>query len=190
MDEDEVLDAYDQLLEGGATDVTLRQLPSLFQTLEIPQCYTYDITQCIQWFYDTQHAVRQSKRWSIAEHMLRQLTISAYANGSFAPSDIVDIDKLVKFCKRLMLYRNNHPQIIESWRLLGAASTATRLSLPDLVHVKQRADAEVAELVLIEMMGSGRTTKTGELNSFHFDDELSVRIKDLAEIMTQLGQLH
>lgn len=199
--EAEVLDHYEAMLESGTSpDVLLSHVPSILIKLRIPKCFTVDIVECIQWFYDTGHAnvSTKSPRWIIIEQLLLHLTISTKVNGIVQVSDVVDIDKLVTFCNRLLRFRDHFRMIKQAWRLFVEASgnknadiTMFRLSMKDLSKVKSYLQLDdISDTVLIDMLGCGTSTVDGEIYNYTFQQEgLSVNIKDFAEIMGQLGEL-
>ncbi|SGZ55044.1 CIC11C00000002707 [Sungouiella intermedia] len=199
--ETEVLDQYECILESGLSpDVLLSHIPAILKKLRVPQCFTKDICQCIQWFYDTGHAnvSTESPRWAIVEQLLLHLTISSKLNGVLQVSDIVDIDKLVTFCNRLLRFRDHYRIIRQAWSLFVEASgnknvdvTTFRLSMKDLTKVKSYLQLDdISDTVLIDMLGCGTSTVEGDVYNYTFHHHgLSVNIKDFAEIMGQLGEL-
>lgn len=199
--EAEVLDQYEAMLDAGTSpDVVLSQVPSILSKLRVPKCFTQDISECIQWFYDTGHAnvSTESPRRVIVEQLLLHLTISSKVNGVLQISDIVDIDKLVTFCNRLIRFRDHYRVIKQTWSLFVDASgnkkvdvTTFRLSVKELTKVKSYLQLDdISDTVLIDMLGCGTSTVDGELYNYTFQQEgLSVNIKDFAEVMGQLGEL-
>lgn len=197
--ESEVLDAYEHILLTGSEDVLLRDMPKLLRDLKIPPCFTNDIVQCIQWFYDTEQDpdVREhSTKWTVAVQLLRHLTISTVMKSKLDVSDIVDIDKLTKFCCRLVKFRDNFSTIKDAWSLFVTAAgipkeeaLKAQLTLRDLLVVKKHLLLDdIADSILIDMLSCGKSAD-GELLNYRFTDLLSVGIKDFAEVLGQIGEL-
>lgn len=187
--EDDILDAYAWVLdETHAPDVVLSHMPLLFSRLKVPPQYTNDISECIQWFYDTANSARVGRKWDVARDLLSQLTISAHVGGQFDVSDVVDIDKLVKFCARVLTFRDNSHIIQEAWKLFvdaGGKPGAQRLTVAELRQVKSYlALDDISDSILIDMVGCGREKRV----DFVFDGGLSVGIKGFGEILGQLGE--
>ncbi|GEQ66984.1 hypothetical protein JCM33374_g647 [Metschnikowia sp. JCM 33374] len=199
--ETEVLDAYADVLDAtGSPDLVLENIPDLLERLEVPHCYTRDVSECISWFYATQHTslARSSQNWAVAEQLLRHLTISATVRGVFDVSDVVDIDKLVKFCNRLLKFRDHSSNIVQSWALFVEASGTQpgtnpvehSLTLHDLGKVKSSLQLDdIGDSILIDMLGCGRSTVDGELFNYKLaSGGLEMGIKDFAEVLGLLGQ--
>lgn len=199
--EQEVLDNYAEMLDLlGSPDVLLSDIPDFLDRMNVPTCFTSDIQQCIQWFYDSGcgEVTKESANWTVAEQLLNHLTISATYGGHFEVSDIVDIDKLIKFCNRLLRFRDHFVVIKQAWRLFVEASghenvdiTTYRLSMKDLRLVKSYLQLDdISDSILIDMLGCGGTTVEGSRFNYSFLPQgLAVNIKDFAEIMGQLGEL-
>lgn len=188
--ENEILDAYAYLLENSQDpDVTLSQIPLLLRKLSVPSLYTHDISECIQWFYDTANSSRKGRRWDVAKDLLTQLTISSYVGGEYDVSDVVDIDKLVKFCAPLLGFRDNSHIIEQAWRLFidaGGNAEALRITVAELRRVKRYLELDdIGDAILIDMVGCGQDKRV----DFSFDGGLSVGIKGFAEILGRLGEL-
>lgn len=188
--EDDILDAYAEILDSSQDpDVVLSHIPLLLRHLAVPSLYTTDITECIQWFYDTAKSTRAGRRWDVARDLLAQLTISSHMGGTFDVSDVVDIDKLVKFCARLLMFRDNTHIIQQAWQLFIDASgnlDALRITVAELRLVKRYLELhDIGDAILIDMVGCGREKRV----DFVFNGGLSVGIKGFAEILGQLGEL-
>ncbi|OBA22456.1 hypothetical protein METBIDRAFT_39917 [Metschnikowia bicuspidata var. bicuspidata NRRL YB-4993] len=198
--ETEVLDAYaDVLTAANEPDLVLQNMPDLLRRLDIPACFTRDICQCVEWFYATQQTTlaRASLKWAVAEQLLQHLTISLTIRGRFDVSDIVDIDKLVKFCNRLVKFRDNHLRILQNWALFVDASGGTDgtsadhcLTLPDLVKIKSSLQLDdIGDSILIDMLGCSRSSVDGDLFNYKLSAAtLEVGIKDFAEVLGLLGE--
>lgn len=196
--EDEILDAYSHVLESAdSPDVVLADLPRIFAALHIPTCYTHDISEAIGWYYDTKRgAIEQSPKWPVLLLLLRRLTISAFSGGRFDASDVVDIDKLVLFTARYMVYRDNSDKIHDGWALFVLAcgkrpAENTVLSITDLLRVKtQLGFGDLLDSILIDMLACGRFDGSGRLLDFTLaSQELAVGIRAFAEILGQIGEL-
>lgn len=188
--ETEIIDAYSDILDlTGSPDVQLKHMAQVLAKLRVPGCYTSDILDCIQWFYDTSGMYSHSgAKWNVVLQLLRQLTISNLDSNDV--SDIVDIDKLIRFCNRLVKFRDNHREIKLSWLLfVDASGSKDRLTLKDLKEVKAHIHLEdISDSILIDMLGCGSSTVEGDLLDFSFDKGPAVGIKDLAEVLGQLGE--
>lgn len=198
--ETEVLDEYAAVLDNAqAEDVLLSDVPAILSQLKIPGCFTDDIQNCIQWFYDTGRGhIQRGNHWIIAEQLLLQLTISSVFQGQFEVSEVVDIDKLVRFCNRLLRFRDHFPLIKEYWLLFAELCgegkkdiTKFKMSMQDLAKVKKYLQLDdISDGVLIDMLGCSTRTVQGDLFNFNFSPSgLSVDIKDFAEVLGQLGEL-
>lgn len=196
--ETEVLDAYAQCLDSGQEDVLLQNVPGILDELQIPQCYTKDIAETVQWFQDTRHLMLAgSAKWAVAEQLLRHLTISVVVNGQLDVSEVVDIDKLVVFCNRLLKFRDHHEYICSNWALfVEAAGLKTtnpaqqKLTLAELLKVKSYLQLDdISDAILIGMIGCAGSSPDGELYNYTLTKRGPVvSIKDFAEIMGQLGK--
>lgn len=199
--ESEVLDEYESFLNTSSSpDMLLSHIPDMLDNLKIPKCFTVDIDECIQWFYDTGcgNVSKLSSKWVVVEHLLTNLTISSSYNGTLEVSDIIDIDKLVRFCNRLLRFRDHYPIIEEAWKLFvyatghgGSKITSFRMSMKDLSKVKTHLQLDdISDSILIDMLGCSTTTVDGEMFNYTLLPQgLTVNIKDFAEIMGQLGEL-
>lgn len=190
--EEEILDAYAEVLDTGVPDLQLKHMSKVFEILKIPKCFTTDISTCIQWFYDTEHLnSRSSAKWNVTRQLLEHLTLSRQA-AEFEVSDVVDIDKLIKFCGRLVRFRDHYPYIKQSWGLFVSASgsKSSVLTLHDLKKVKSHLHLDdVSDSILIDMLGCGTTTIDGDIFNYTFGVGPAVGIKDFAEVLGQLGEL-
>lgn len=202
--ERQVLDAYAETLdESNVEDIYLKHLPIIFHKLNIPHCFTKDIDNCVQWFYDTHFSglPSDSNKARKTRLLLQQLTLSTTRHGELDVSDIIDIDKLIIVGNRLVKFRDHYPEIKNAWRLFLEASSGSKvsestllietLSLQDLKKVKEHLDlGDVSDLILIDMLGCGTTTLEGEVLNYDANvSGLAVGIKDFAEILGQIGQL-
>lgn len=200
--EEEVLEEYTKFLDSfQAEDVLLKHVPILLKKLKVPQCYTNDISDCIQWFYDTQDGrlSRSSAQWVVVTQLLQHITMTVTSNGELDVSDIVDVDKLVRFCVRLIKFRNSHSFILDSWSLFTEAAgysdsdiTKLRLSLQDLKMIKSKLQLDdLSDSILIDMLGCSGSTVDGDLYNYRMSKvDLLVGIKDFGEVLGQLGELN
>lgn len=202
--ERQIIDAYAETLdETGVEDIYLKHLPIIFQKLSIPHCFTRDIDNCIQWFYDTYlfGVSSDSQKGRKTKLLLEQLTLTSGRHDELEVSEIVDIDKLIIVGNRLIKFRDHYPEIKNAWRLFLEAANGTKvkdsellgltLTLKDLKKVKEHLDlGDISDSILIDMLGCGSTTLDGQLLNFEANaGGLAVGIKDFAEIMAQIGQL-
>lgn len=203
--EAEILDAYAETLDdANVEDIYLKHLPIIFQKLHIPHCFTRDIDNCVQWFYDTQFygTTGDSNKARASKLLLQQLTLSRTHKGELEVSDVVDIDKLIIFGNRLVKFRDHFPEIKKAWRLFIEASGEGKksndselldavLTLKDLQRVKGVLGLDdVSDSILIDMLGCGTTTLDGQVLNYDANASgLAVGIKDFAEILGQIGQL-
>lgn len=201
--EEEVLNEYALFIDSfGAEDVLLKDVPIILAKLKVPPYFYSDVSDCIQWFYDTQAGGVSSRnaRWTVVVQLLQHLTLSATSNGHFETSDVVDVDKLVKFCIRLLKFRDSCPQILNAWALFVEAAgyltkdqdiAKLRLSLHNLKKIKSKLQLDdLSDSILIDMLGCSKTTVSGEIYNYRSGKaDILVDIKDFAEIMGQLGLL-
>ncbi|KAI3406190.2 hypothetical protein KGF56_001032 [Candida oxycetoniae] len=163
--EDEILEAYFKCVGGGGDDeeakdqdLHLDELPSLFDALKIPQCFTNDIKQAIDYYYRaiSQKNItidRTNSRQNITMDMINSFTITSTSTEVITSNDIldiVDIDKLIKYTNRLVKFRNHFSHIKANWKLFLDSSNSSsssssssssnvesfRLYLPELKAVK------------------------------------------------------
>lgn len=199
--EEEILEQFSEFLESSdQPDLLLIHIPELLARLKIPNCYYKDITECTQWFYDTQKGKlsHKSAQWGVVTLLLQALTLSVTSNGVIDVSDIIDVDKLVQFCNRLIKFRNAHQQIVDSLSLFTQAAgyntndvTGLHLSLKHLQTIKVKLQLDdLSDSILIDMLGCSGTTVDGTLYNYRLSKlDLLVGIKDFAEVMGQLGEL-
>ncbi|XBA47473.1 hypothetical protein SBP28_001944 [Candidozyma auris] len=184
--ERQILDAYAETLdESNSEDIYLKHLPIIFHKLNIPHCFTRDIDNCIQWFYDIHFhdSASDSHKSRSVQSLLRQLTLTTTRGGEQDVSDVVDIDKLILFGNRLVKFRDHFPEIKNAWRLF--------LTLKDLRSIKGYLELDdISDSILIDMLGCGTTTLEGQVLNYEGNSGgLEVGIKDFAEILGQIGQL-
>lgn len=201
--EEEVLNEYALFIEAfGVEDVLLKDVPALLAKLHVPHYYYDDVSECIQWFYDTQNGniSFRSAKWTVATHLLQHLTISVTRNGVIDVSDVVDADKLVKFCLRLIKYRDSEARILDAWSLFVEAAglaekgkdvTGCRISVQDLANIKRKLRLnDLSDTILIDMLSCSGSTVEGDIFNYQISKTgILVGIKDFAEILGQLGQL-
>lgn len=201
--EEEILMEYALFMDSfGAEDVLLKDVPIILAKLKIPVHYYSDVSDCIQWFYDTRdrNLTRHSSRWAVVVQLLQHLTLSATSNGNFEVSDVVDVDKLVEFCTRLLKFRDSNDSILNAWALFADAAgylamkqdvTKFRLSLQSLKNIKSKLQLDdLSDSILIDMLGCSKTTVDGNIYNYRVGSaDILVEIKDFAEIMGHLGQL-
>ncbi|KAK8440709.1 hypothetical protein ACI3LY_001012 [Candidozyma auris] len=208
--ERQILDAYAETLdESNSEDIYLKHLPIIFHKLNIPHCFTRDIDNCIQWFYDIHFydSASDSHKSRSVQSLLRQLTLTTTRGGEQDVSDVVDIDKVILFGNRLVKFRDHFPEIKNAWRLFVEASKKkssgnsnglrdsdlidSKLTLKDLRSIKGYLELDdISDSILIDMLGCGTTTLEGQvLNYEGISGGLEVGIKDFAEILGQIGQL-
>lgn len=206
--ERQILDAYAETLdESNAEDIHLKHLPIIFHKLSIPHCFTKDIDNCIQWFYDTYfyNASGDSYKARMTRLLLLQLTLTTSRNGEMDISDIIDIDKLILAANRLVKFRDHYSEIQRAWALFVDAASGNKtgkkksetelldykLNLRDLQSVKSHLELDdISDSILIDMLGCGTTTLDGEVLNYDANATgLAVGIKDFAEILGLIGQL-
>lgn len=213
--EDEILEAYSELTSGDGLeyedadeDFYLHQLVELFAKLSIPKCFTSDIMNCIEYYYDFIKSrevmldplnIRQSMTLS----MIQAYTISSNVQEIKNIIDIVDIDKLLRNLNRLIKFRNGYKHIQESWKLVVSNSTGRqdvdfenyKLTLPDLKQIKTNLNLntpQTNESFLIDMLGCCSHDSNGNVLTFDYTRNKTgpnVSIKDFAEILGNLGEL-
>lgn len=198
--ETEVLDAYaDVLTSSQSPDLLLKNVPEVFRTLKIQKSFTKDVLECIEWFYATQQSnlAKSGLNWAVASQLLRHLTISLTILGRFDVSDVVDIDKLVVFCNRLVKFRDHYGLISQNWSLFveaagnnGERAIDRTLTLQDLIKVKGSLQLDdISDSILIDMLGCGRSNVDGEIFNYKLTSAaLEVGIKDFAEVLGLLGE--
>ncbi|CAK7901683.1 DNA repair protein Rad33p [[Candida] anglica] len=201
--EDEILETYSESLEND--DFFLHELPNFFSKLDIPNCFIKDINLCIDYYYDYIHGKDveynpNHAKQSTTLQFIKSYTITPVANDIEAIIDVVDIDKLVKNCCKLIKFRNNYNLIYDSWSLFVGRIidkktdiTSHKLTLPHLQKIKKDLglDNDLSDSLLIDMLGSCATVD-GEIVNYDWEKVKSgkyVTIKDFAEIMGQLGEL-
>lgn len=215
--EDEILEIYSDLVDDEEQDLYLNQLPQIFQTLRIPNCFSKDIIHCVDYYYgfikDKNVQIDpMNKRQSNTINMIHAYTISS-SNikdiGSII--DIIDIDKLLRNLNRLIKFRNNYKHILASWKLFvtsannGKPTMTTsslesyQLTFPDLKQIKTNLNLDadpatktpLSDSFLIDMLGCCSTDRDGYLLNFDFDKHgACVTIKDFAAVLGNIGELN
>lgn len=195
--EDEVLEAYAIITEESG-DFYLKQMKKFFNQLTIPKCFTSDIIECIDSFYALKGTlyVSTSHKRDLILQMVLTFTITGTINNDDDIIDIVDVDKLIKYCNRLLKYRDNFDLIKETWKLFVPEDNfiQAKLSLPDLQKIKQSLNLDPSSLndgLLIDMLGSCKTDEEGTIHNFDLGKSskgLYITIKDFACILGNLGE--
>lgn len=206
--EDEILEAYSQV---AGEDLYLEQIGDLFATLRIPECFTYDIVQCVDYYYEFIKPVPGIKfdplnvKQYTTINLVKAYTITASLDSLDNIIDIIDIDKLIRNVNRLVKFRDHYSHIVASWRLFVLATTEKqlsdaavlkhRLSLVDLKTIKTKLHLDTKELgdsLLIDMLSCSTTDVDGNIINFDFTKPKTgtvVSIKDFGEILGNLGEL-
>lgn len=201
--EAEILDAYADILDFlKVEDIYLKHLPVIFHNLRIPACFTTDIEECIQWFYDTgtYGSKADTSKGRTTRLLLEALTLTTNQNGSYDISEVVDIDKLIVFGNKLIYFRDNFEEIKYAWRLFVESSgnkvsdsdlLQFKLSLKELKEVKSYLQLDdISDAILIDMLGCGSTTTDGKALNYSISLKGPVvGIKNFAEILGQIGHL-
>ncbi|CUM56697.1 uncharacterized protein AC631_04147 [Debaryomyces fabryi] len=194
--EDEILEAYSSItLESQ--DFFLHQLPEFLHQLQIPACFTDDITQCVNYYYEHMHndngdfKLNESNyKHAITFQMILAYTITGSANEKHEVTiiDIVDIDKLIRNVNKLVKFRNAYTHIYGSWKLfVDAATTSTdssestvtnhQLTLPDLKKIKSvlnldeagNGNVSLGDSFLIDMLSCCTTTENGDILNYDYN---------------------
>lgn len=194
--EDEILEVYGSItLESQ--DFFLHQLPNFLRQLQIPTCFTDDITQCVDYYYEYMHnegddfKLNESNyKQAITFQMILAYTITASTNDMHEVNiiDIVDIDKLIKNANKLVKFRNAYTRIYGSWKLfVDAATSATdssestvtnyQLTLPDLKKIKSflnldetsNGNISLGDSFLIDMLSCCTTTQNGDIINYDYN---------------------
>ncbi|KAK6459651.1 Rad33-domain-containing protein [Scheffersomyces xylosifermentans] len=215
--EDEILEVYTEL--AGDEDLYLSQLPELFGILKIPECFTQDIKDCIEYYYDF---IRPNADVKFDATNVKQYTtlnlINSYSLTSNITKiheviDIVDIDKLIRNLNRLIKFRNNYKHIFQSWELFVAAATTEeagisidksesfvlnyKLSLPDLKHIKNALNLDhesqgkhsLGDSFLIDMLSCCTTNSRGDILNFDFNKPKTGLCVSIKDFAEILGNL-
>lgn len=214
--EDEILETYTKATEESQ-DLFLSQLPEFLLLLQVPICFSKDITECVDYYYEYMHKQIGENRFreanykqSLTLQLVLAFTISSYADGSSDTSilDIVDIDKLIKQCNKLMKFRNTYSHIYASWKLFVDAATTRdnnestiinyHLTLPNLKKIKSILKLDefnglsLGDSFLIDMLSCCKTAPNGDTINYDLNKPKQgsyVTIKDFAEILGNLGEL-
>lgn len=118
-------------------------------------------------------------------------------NDALDVSDIIDVDKLLKFMGRLISMRDNYDYILECWALFVDACqgpqrdyTQCVLTLQDLQKIKKvLALDDLADSLLIDMIGCGSGTADGHIFNYSLDLQgAHVTFKDFADILGRSGE--
>lgn len=194
--EDEILEAYSSItLESQ--DFFLHQLPNFLRQLQIPTCFTNDITQCVDYYYEHMHnegydfKLNESNyKQTITFQMILAYTISSSTSdrNEVKIIDIVDIDKLIRNANKLVKFRNAYNHIYGSWKLfVDAATTSTdnsestvtnyQLTLPDLKRIKSflnldeasNGNASLGDSFLIDMLSCCTTSQNGDIINYDYN---------------------
>lgn len=215
--EDEILGCFSDIV-GDSPDFHLYDLPRFLDRLNIPSCFTKDLIDCVEYYYDFIHP-EPDLRFDPSN--VKQYTtinfIRAYAISSSAKSlreiiDIVDIDKLIANTDRLIKYRNEYNHILASWKLFVSQALPEdkagpsvdedyaigfRLGLPELKTIKSNLNLNVeksglSDSILIDMLSATGPGADGIAHNFDFEKPkhgIYVTIKDFAHILGQIGEL-
>ncbi|RCK64539.1 hypothetical protein Cantr_00315 [Candida viswanathii] len=212
--EDEILEVYSEMVDEDEQDLYLKQLQQIFRVLRIPECFTRDIEQCVDYYYDfiKDRDIKidaLNKRQSNTISMIHAYTITTTSiKESSNIIDIIDIDKLLRNLNRLIKFRNHYKHILASWKLFvtsanNGSSTSSletyTLTFPDLKQIKTNLNLDadpstktpLSDTFLIDMLGCCATDSHGNLLNFGFDKNgAGVMIKDFAEVLGQIGELN
>lgn len=215
--EDEILEVYSELVDDEQQDLYLNQLPQILQSLRIPNCFSRDIVQCVDYYYkfmkDRDDEINVlSKRQSNTVNMIHAYTISTSNIKKIENIiDIIDIDKLLRNLNRLIKFRNNYKHILNSWKLFVTSANSGKsliplsalesyqLTFPDLKQIKTNLNLDadpatktpLSDSFLIDMLGCCTTDRDGHLLNFDFDKHgACVTIKDFAAVLGNIGELN
>lgn len=211
--ETEILELYATLTEPEP-DFYLKLLDKFFKKLKIPKCFTTDILECVEYFYDVQGTLvtsNNSKR-DITLLMINTFTITSTSQVHSDDDiiDIVDIDKLIKYTNKLLQFRDNFDHIKQSWQLFVEGSRPPsddgprdinpldfKLSVPGLKNVKSYLNLDsnpkqqFSDAFLIDMLSCCSSDHQGNLYNFDLHRQqqgLCIGIKDFAYILGTLGE--
>ncbi|CAX43118.1 conserved hypothetical protein [Candida dubliniensis CD36] len=209
--EDEIFETYSELLGDDVDhqDVILSQLPQILSNLRIPKCFTKDIEQCVDYYYDfikdkDVHLDSLNTRQQNTLAMINSYTVTSGIKQLDEIIDIIDVEKLLYNLNRLVKFRNNYSHISKSWQLFvnsatgSSASEIFKLTLPDLKKIKTNLNldsdpstkAPLSDTFLIDMLGCCSHDSKGNLLNFDFEKKgACVTVKDFAEILGQIGEL-
>lgn len=190
----EVLQVYDAMAQTHG-DLQLKHLANIFAQLQVPNCFTRDITQCVEYFYSLHGNIIGSSaaKRETTVHLIQQFTVTFQVNADDDIIDILDIDKLTNYTNKLLKYRDNFSLIKASWQLFipeSAVPLSYKLTLSDLKRIKDQFGLEANE-VLIDMMACCVSDQDGNIENFDFDvnsQGITKSIKDFACILGDLGE--
>ncbi|EGV62575.1 hypothetical protein PSN45_000262 [Yamadazyma tenuis] len=206
--EEEVLEVY-AILTEEVEDLQLKQLRTVFKRLQIPKCFTADILQSIDHFYESNGTLikHRTPKSDIVLHMVTTFTISSRLVNDSDIIDIVDVDKLISYTSKLLYYRDNYTHIKNTWRLfvetvLGSAPSVSellefKLNLVDLKKIKSVLGLDgsgkdtLSDVLLIDMLSCCSSDESGTIYNFDFSRAthgLFINIKDFACILGNLGE--
>lgn len=194
--EDEILGVY-SIATKESDDLYLNQLPKLLSNLKIPICFTNDITQCIDYYYEYMHSqsgdikvngLNYKRDISLQLVQAYSINTSQIDSATINIIDIIDIDKLIKNFNKLIKFRNAYKHIYQSWKLFVDGATSInngdesvvisyQLTLPDLKKIKSvlRLDEEthsrspLGDSFLIDMLSYSSTTHSGDPINYDFN---------------------
>lgn len=213
--EEEIIAAYAKVaLEDE--DPSLKDLQEIFRILQIPKCFTDDISESIEYYYEYlgDHGWELDYlniKQSTVLDLIRVYTITSQIHTTSDVIDILDIDKLIKNLNILVKFRNSYGHILDSWSLLVHSATSSRdnteefivayrLTLPDLKLIKtslnldqdRESGKSLGDSFLIDMLSCGSTDFKGNRINFSLRTPKTgpcITIKEFAEILGNLGEI-
>lgn len=206
--EEEVLEIY-ALLTEEQEDIYLKNLKSIFKHLKIPRCFTQDILDALNYYYETksQISTMTDPKSKIVLQMVHRLTITSDVTSHDNIFDIIDIDKLIRYTNQLLYYRDNYLFIKETWNMLidsvvdhpltPGQRLGYRLTLVDLKRLKAELNLDglgkqtLSDMLLIDMLSCCQTDDMGNINNFDLSrttEGLFIGIKDFACILGNMGE--
>lgn len=208
--EDEILELYSEFTNGE--DFYLSELVQFLESLKIPVCFFQDISNCVNYFYSHIYSKEDvvlnvdNHKQNITLNLVKSYTITTSINNLDDVVDIIDVDKLLKNCSRLVKFRNTYRLILNTWTLFVESAdknavddkdsiVSHRLTLPHLQKIKNDLGLEdsLSDSSLIDMLGACSTVgPNDEIVNYDWNKLKSgkyITIRDFSEIMGQLGEL-
>lgn len=206
--EEEILGVYAELTETEE-DLYLKSLSKVFLMLKIPKCFTKDILNAVEYYYELQGSIVKfsNSKSDIVIQMIVLFTITSVVNSDEDIIDIIDVDKLIAYSNVLLKFRDNFELIKESWSLFVdvvndntptvSELLAYNLTLADLKMVKSALQLDgsgkqtLSDVLLIDMLSCCNSDESGNINNFNFSKNskgLFIDIKDFAFILGSLGE--